>query len=113
MEQAFSRVATLDGDGLDAALRRAAVTLGAHAFLEDVVGPLLHRVGVAWARGGAGDGGGAPLHDGHRARPDVARRAVRGRSRKPPHGGGHAFRRAPRAGCEVGRRRRRSWRGGT
>jgi DNA-binding transcriptional MerR regulator/methylmalonyl-CoA mutase cobalamin-binding subunit len=50
VDHAFGRVAALDGDGLEAALRRAAVTLGAHAFLEEVVGPLLHRVGVAWAQ---------------------------------------------------------------
>lgn len=49
VDAAFQRLATLDGDGLEAVLRRAAVTLGAHAFLEEVVGPLLHRVGVAWA----------------------------------------------------------------
>lgn len=48
VDHAFGRVAALDGDGLEAALRRAAVTLGAHTFLEEVVGPLLHRVGVAW-----------------------------------------------------------------
>ncbi len=47
---AFERVAGLDGDGLEAVLRRAAVTLGVHTFLEDVVTPLLHRVGDAWAR---------------------------------------------------------------
>ncbi|MHB1191870.1 MAG: MerR family transcriptional regulator [Longimicrobiales bacterium] len=50
VDHVFGRVAALDGDGLESALRRAAVTLGAHAFLEDVVGPLLHRVGVAWAQ---------------------------------------------------------------
>jgi MerR family transcriptional regulator, light-induced transcriptional regulator len=50
VEAAYGRVAALDGDGLEASLRRAAVTLGAHAFLEEVVGPLLHRVGVAWAQ---------------------------------------------------------------
>lgn len=48
VDMAFRRVVALDGEGLEASLRRAAVTLGAHAFLEEVVGPLLHRVGVAW-----------------------------------------------------------------
>jgi DNA-binding transcriptional MerR regulator/methylmalonyl-CoA mutase cobalamin-binding subunit len=50
VDAALGRVAALDGEGLEAALRRAAVTLGAHPFLEEVVGPLLHRVGVAWAQ---------------------------------------------------------------
>ena len=54
VEGAYRRVATLDGDGLESALRRAAVMLGAHAFLEEVVGPLLHRVGAAWAEGELG-----------------------------------------------------------
>jgi methanogenic corrinoid protein MtbC1 len=48
---ALERVALLDGDGLEAVLRRAAVTLGVHAFLEGTVAPLLRRVGEAWARG--------------------------------------------------------------
>jgi DNA-binding transcriptional MerR regulator/methylmalonyl-CoA mutase cobalamin-binding subunit len=41
----------LDGVALEKELRRAAVTLGAHVFLEDVVAPLLHRIGSGWARG--------------------------------------------------------------
>lgn len=55
---AFDRVSALDGDGLEAVLRRAAVTLGVHAFLEDVVTPLLHRVGDAWASDALG-----PAHE--------------------------------------------------
>jgi len=42
---------SLDGAALERELRRAAVTLGAHAFLGDVVTPLLHRVGAEWSRG--------------------------------------------------------------
>jgi DNA-binding transcriptional MerR regulator len=54
VDAAYRHLAALDGEGLEAALRRAAVTLGAHAFLEQVVGPLLHRVGAAWAEGALG-----------------------------------------------------------
>lgn len=54
VDAAYRRVAALDGDGLEAALRRAAVRLGARAFLEEVLGPLLHRIGVAWAQGELG-----------------------------------------------------------
>lgn len=49
-DDAYLRVVALDGEGLEAILRRAAVTLGAHAFLEELVTPLLHRVGTAWTR---------------------------------------------------------------
>jgi len=55
---AFDRVGALDGDGLEAVLRRAAVTLGVSVFLEEVVAPLLHRVGDAWARDALG-----PAHE--------------------------------------------------
>jgi DNA-binding transcriptional MerR regulator/methylmalonyl-CoA mutase cobalamin-binding subunit len=55
---ALERVGALDGDGLEAVLRRATVTLGGYAFLEDVVTPLLHRVGEAWARDALG-----PAHE--------------------------------------------------
>ncbi len=48
VEMAYRRVAALDAEGLEASLRRAAVNLGAHAFLELVVGPLLHQVGSGW-----------------------------------------------------------------
>lgn len=50
VEAAFGLVMALDGDGLEALLRRSAVTLGAYPFLEEVVGVLLHRVGTAWTR---------------------------------------------------------------
>lgn len=50
VEAAYGRVVAMDGEGLDATLRRAAVTLGARPFLEEVLAPLLHRVGAAWTR---------------------------------------------------------------
>jgi methanogenic corrinoid protein MtbC1 len=50
VEAALGLVADLDGDGLEALLRRSAVTLGAFPFLEEVVAVLLHRVGTAWTR---------------------------------------------------------------
>lgn len=50
-DRAFGRVLAMDAEGLDVTLRKAAVTLGAHPFLEEVVAPLLHRVGVAWTEG--------------------------------------------------------------
>jgi len=55
---ALDRVGALDGDGLEAVLRRGAVTLGVHTFLEEVVTPLLHGVGDAWARDALG-----PAHE--------------------------------------------------
>jgi len=51
IDAAFTRVLAMDGDGLEAVLRRAGVTLGAYPFLEEVLAPLLHRVGTAWTRG--------------------------------------------------------------
>ena len=50
VDAAFGLVMALDGDGLEALLRRSAVTLGAYPFLEEVVAVLLHRVGSAWTR---------------------------------------------------------------
>lgn len=50
VEAAYRYTQALDAEGLEACLRRGAVTLGARAFLEDVVGPLLRRVGTAWSR---------------------------------------------------------------
>ena len=58
VSSAFERVTALDSDGLEVVLRRAAVTVGVPVFLEDVVAPLLHRVGEAWARDALG-----PAHE--------------------------------------------------
>lgn len=58
VDAAFRRTLALDGEGLEMSLRRAAVTLGAHTFLEDVVAPLLHQVGTAWTRNEVG-----PAHE--------------------------------------------------
>lgn len=49
-EAAYRSVVGLDGEGLERTLRKGAVTLGAHRFLESLVAPLLHRVGTAWTR---------------------------------------------------------------
>lgn len=46
--EALDRIRALDGRGLERTLRRAAVTLGGHGFLEDVVAPLLRGVGSEW-----------------------------------------------------------------
>jgi methanogenic corrinoid protein MtbC1 len=49
--EAMARVQALDGAGLEAVLRRAAVLLGAVEFLEGVVAPLFRRIGEAWHEG--------------------------------------------------------------
>lgn len=51
LSEAVRLVGELDGEGLERCLRRGAVTLGAQAFLEAVVTPLLHHVGTAWSMG--------------------------------------------------------------
>jgi methanogenic corrinoid protein MtbC1 len=51
VEEGIRLTLQLDGDGLERLLRRAAVTFGATAFLENVTTPLLHRVGSSWTRG--------------------------------------------------------------
>ncbi|HKJ03882.1 MAG TPA: MerR family transcriptional regulator [Longimicrobiales bacterium] len=58
VEAAYTQVLALDGDALEALLRRSAVTLGAYPFLEEVVAVLLHRVGRAWTEGELG-----PAHE--------------------------------------------------
>lgn len=58
VDAAFRRVLALDAEGLEGALRRAAMTLGADTFLESVVTPLLHQVGTAWTRNELG-----PAHE--------------------------------------------------
>ena len=44
-------VRALDADRLQSLLRRAALERSAHALIEDVISPLLRRVGEAWHRG--------------------------------------------------------------
>ena len=51
VDTAFHFVQTMNDGELEYTLRRSAVTLGAAAFLEEVVGPLLHRIGSHWEDG--------------------------------------------------------------
>ncbi len=51
VEQAYARILTFDAEGLERLLWRAALSLGGASFLNEVVGPLLGRVGDAWAEG--------------------------------------------------------------
>jgi methanogenic corrinoid protein MtbC1 len=51
LESAMESVESLDADGLEATLKRAAVTLGAAAFTDDLVVPLLRRIGERWIEG--------------------------------------------------------------
>lgn len=44
-------VRTYDGDRLEEAFRRAALTMSAHGLIEEVVAPLMVRIGDAWERG--------------------------------------------------------------
>ncbi len=58
LESAIERVRALDSDGLDRTLRRGALALGAPALLNDVLAPLMNRIGLAWA-----DGQMSPAHE--------------------------------------------------
>lgn len=49
--EAFAAVGDLDSESLDNALRRAALVLATPAFLDDVLVPLMERIGDAWAEG--------------------------------------------------------------
>ncbi|MBV9108712.1 MAG: MerR family transcriptional regulator [Gemmatimonadetes bacterium] len=51
VRRALAAVGEMDGPALEAALRRAAVTLGIDAFVDDVAAPFLRAVGDAWASG--------------------------------------------------------------
>jgi MerR family transcriptional regulator, light-induced transcriptional regulator len=51
LEAALARIRVLDGDGVEAQLRRLAAVLGAPHFLEQVVAPLMRRVGEEWHGG--------------------------------------------------------------
>lgn len=48
LEDALAAVRALEGEKLDGLLRRAALALSVSAFLEDLVVPLMERIGQAW-----------------------------------------------------------------
>jgi DNA-binding transcriptional MerR regulator/methylmalonyl-CoA mutase cobalamin-binding subunit len=48
LERALAAMRALDGATLEVVLRRALVLLGAPAFIDEVAGPFLRRVGEAW-----------------------------------------------------------------
>ncbi len=49
LERALAATRALDGATLETVLRRALVLLGADAFIDEVAGPFLRRVGDEWA----------------------------------------------------------------
>ncbi len=51
VDTAYHFVHTMNAGELEYTLRRAVVTLGAASFMENVVAPLLHRIGSAWVAG--------------------------------------------------------------
>jgi methanogenic corrinoid protein MtbC1 len=51
VEEAFREVLALDPDALERTLWRGTMTLGASAFLSDVLGPLMRRIGEGWVAG--------------------------------------------------------------
>jgi len=51
VDRAYAQMLECDAGGLERTLGLAAVSLGGRVFLEEVVGPLLVRVGEAWAEG--------------------------------------------------------------
>jgi DNA-binding transcriptional MerR regulator/methylmalonyl-CoA mutase cobalamin-binding subunit len=51
VERSFARVVGLDAEGLERTLWRAAMSLDGQSFLDDVVGPLLVRIGAGWESG--------------------------------------------------------------
>jgi methanogenic corrinoid protein MtbC1 len=51
IDQVYARILAFDARGLEKILWRAAMTLGARRFVDDLVGPLLTRVGLAWRAG--------------------------------------------------------------
>lgn len=51
IDEAYSRIVTMDDDGLERVLWRAFTNLGAPRFLDGVAVPLLHRVGAGWEAG--------------------------------------------------------------
>ena len=51
LEEAQRRIRAYDAEGLERLLRRTAFELDVVALVEDVIAPLLHRVGRDWSRG--------------------------------------------------------------
>lgn len=54
IRELMEAVRELDADRLEAAFRRAALHRSAHGLIEDVISPLLRRIGEAWERGEIG-----------------------------------------------------------
>lgn len=50
-QELFEAIRGYDGDAMDAAFRRGALELSARELIEEVVAPLLQRVGEAWEAG--------------------------------------------------------------
>lgn len=51
LDDAIARVESLDAEGLDRVLRRAALSLSAPAFLDSLLAPLMSRIGDEWEAG--------------------------------------------------------------
>lgn len=51
VEEALASIRGFDADGLDRVLWRTVLSFGGPVFLDEVVGPLLRRVGEGWAEG--------------------------------------------------------------
>jgi len=51
LDEAYGAVESLDTEGLDALLRRAALVLNTSAFLGELLVPLMTRIGEAWSAG--------------------------------------------------------------
>ena len=51
IRELMAAVRELDAERLDAAFRRTALERSAHDLIEDVISPLLRRIGEAWERG--------------------------------------------------------------
>jgi len=54
LERAFAAVADLDPERLQTVLRGAVLSLGASSFPDEIVAPLLRRIGTAWHAGKLG-----------------------------------------------------------
>ncbi len=51
LEETVQAVQTMDGEGLESALMRASVALSLPALVEDLIAPMLHRIGELWRLG--------------------------------------------------------------